>query len=383
MAKKQLRVGMIGYGFMGRAHSNAYKQVGQFFPSQHEVVLKAACARDAEKIKAFANQWGYESTETDWRKLIERKDIDVVDICTPNNMHKEIALAAAVAGKAILCEKPLAMNVPEGREMVAAVEKAGVPNMVWYNYRRIPAVTLAKKLIDEGRLGRIFHYRAKFLQDWTIKSDLPQGGQGLWRLDAAVAGSGVSGDLLAHCIDTSLWLNGRLDSVCAMTETFVKERMHNLTGKVEKVGIDDACTFMGRYENGSLANFESTRYARGHKALYTFEINGEDMSLFWDLHDLHRLQIFDYKVEGKLRGWSSIHVTDNGGDHPYMQNWWVPGLAIGYDSSFTHQVADFIQGLESGKPQGPTFRDALETQCVLDAILDSAKSQKWVDVPKG
>ncbi|AMV26581.1 1,5-anhydro-D-fructose reductase [Gemmata sp. SH-PL17] len=383
MAKKQLRVGMIGYGFMGRAHSNAYKQVGQFFPSQHEVVLKAACARDAEKIKAFANQWGYESTETDWRKLIERKDIDVVDICTPNNMHKEIALAAAAAGKAILCEKPLAMNVPEGREMVAAVEKAGVPNMVWYNYRRIPAVTLAKKLIDEGRLGRIFHYRAKFLQDWTIKSDLPQGGQGLWRLDAAVAGSGVSGDLLAHCIDTSLWLNGRLDSVCAMTETFVKERMHNLTGKVEKVGIDDACTFMGRYENGSLANFESTRYARGHKALYTFEINGEDMSLFWDLHDLHRLQIFDYKVEGKLRGWSSIHVTDNGGDHPYMQNWWVPGLAIGYDSSFTHQVADFIQGLETGKPQGPTFKDALETQCVLDAILDSAKSQKWVDVPKG
>ncbi|AWM38864.1 1,5-anhydro-D-fructose reductase [Gemmata obscuriglobus] len=382
MAKKPLRVGMIGYGFMGRAHSNAYKQVGQFFPSNYEVVLQAACARNADEVKKFADQWGYASTETDWRKLIERKDIDVIDICTPNNMHKEIAIAAAAAGKAILCEKPLAMNVPEGREMVAAVEKAGVPNMVWYNYRRIPAVTLAKKLIDEGRLGKIFHYRAKFLQDWTIKSDLPQGGQGLWRLDAAAAGSGVSGDLLAHCIDTSIWLNGRLDSVCAMTETFVKERMHTLTGKVEKVSIDDACTFMGRYENGSLANFESTRYARGHKALYTFEINGEDMSLFWDLHDLHRLQIFDYKVEGKLRGWSSIHVTDNGGDHPYMKNWWVPGLAIGYDSSFTHQVADFIQGLESGTPQGPTFKDALETQCVLDAILDSAKGQKWVDVAK-
>ncbi len=383
MAKKQLRVGMIGYGFMGRAHSNAYKQVGQFFPSNHEVVLKAACARNAGEIKKFADQWGYESTETDWRKLIERPDIDVIDICTPNNLHKEIALYAAANKKAILCEKPLAMNVPEGREMVAAVEKAGVPNMVWYNYRRIPAVTLAKKLIEEGRLGKIFHYRAKFLQDWTIKSDLPQGGQGLWRLDVAAAGSGVSGDLLAHCIDTSIWLNGRLDSVCAMTETFVKERMHNLTGKVEKVGIDDACTFMGRYANGSLANFESTRYARGHKALYTFEINGEDMSIFWDLHDLHRLQIFDYKVEGKLRGWSSIHVTDNGGDHPYMNKWWVPGLAIGYDSSFTHQVADFIEGLETGKPQGPTFRDALETQCVLDAILDSAKAGKWVDVPKG
>jgi predicted dehydrogenase len=345
-------------------------------------VLKAACARNEGELKKFATQWGYESTETDWKKLVERNDIDVIDICTPNNMHKEIALAAAANKKMILCEKPLAMNTAEGREMVAAVEKAGVANMVWYNYRRIPAVTLAKKLIDEGRLGRIFHYRAKFLQDWTIKADLPQGGQGLWRLDVAAAGSGVSGDLLAHCIDTSIWLNGRLDSVCAMTETFVKERMHNLTKKVEKVGIDDACTFMCRYANGALGNFESTRYARGHKALYTFEINGEDMSLFWDLHDLHRLQIFDYKVEGKLRGWSSIHVTDNGGDHPYMDKWWVPGLAIGYDASFTHQVADFIQGLESNKPPGPTFKDALETQAVLDAILDSAKAGKWVDVAK-
>ena len=383
MATKELRVGMIGYGFMGRAHSNAYKQVGQFFPSNHKVVLKAACARNAAEIKTFADTWGYESTETDWRKLLARKDIDVVDICTPNYLHKEIALAAAAAGKMILCEKPLAMNTAEGREMVAAVEKVGVPNMVWYNYRRVPAVTLAKKLIDEGKLGKIFHYRAKFLQDWTIKADLPQGGQGLWRLDVAAAGSGVSGDLLAHCIDTAVWLNGRMDTVCAMTETFVKERMHNLTGKVEKVGIDDACTFFGRFENGSLANFESTRYARGHKALYTFEINGENMSLFWDLHDLHRLQIFDYKdPDAKSRGWKSVHVTDNGGEHPYMDRWWVPGLAIGYDASFTHQVADFIHGLETGKPASPTFRDALATQAILDAVLESAKNQKWETVAK-
>jgi predicted dehydrogenase len=373
---------MIGYGFMGRAHSNAYKQVGQFFPSTHQVVLQAACARNEAEIKKFADQWGYASVETDWRKLLERKDIDVVDICTPNNLHKEIAIAAAQAGKAILCEKPLAMNAVEGREMVAAVEKAKVPNMVWYNYRRIPAVTLAKKLIEEGRLGKIFHYRAKFLQDWTIKSDLPQGGQGLWRLDVAAAGSGVSGDLLAHCIDTAIWLNGSMQSICCMTETFVKERMHNLTGKVEKVGIDDACIFMGKFANGSLANFESTRYARGHKAQYTFEINGENMSICWDLHDLHRLQIFDYKDEGKIRGWKSIHVTDNSPDHPYMDKWWVPGLAIGYDSSFTHQVADFIQGLESGKPQGPTFKDALETQQILDSMMESAKDQKWVNIPK-
>jgi predicted dehydrogenase len=379
-----LNVGMIGYGFMGRAHSNAYKQVGQFFPSKYRVVLKAACARDAAKIQAFADQWGYESIETDWRKLVERKDIDVVDICTPNNLHKEIALAAAAAGKMILCEKPLAMNAQEGKLMVDAVEKAGVANMVWYNYRRIPAVTLAKRLIDEGHLGRVFHYRAKFLQDWTIKADLPQGGQGLWRLDVAAAGSGVSGDLLAHCIDTAIWLNGSIDSVCALTETFVKERRHTLTGKMEKVGIDDACIFMGRFANGSLANFESTRYARGHKALYTFEINGENMSLFWDLHDLHRLQIFDYKDrDGRVRGWKNVHVTDNSPDHPYMANWWVPGLAIGYDASFTHQVADFLAGLETGKPASPTFRDAYETQLILDAVLESAKEGKWLKVSKG
>jgi predicted dehydrogenase len=377
---KPLNVGMIGYGFMGRAHSNAYRQVGQFFPSSHRVVLKAACARDAAKVKPFADQWGYESIETDWRKLIERKDIDVVDICTPNNLHKEIALAAAANKKMILCEKPLAMNGVEGKEMVDAVEKAGVANMVWYNYRRIPAVTLAKRLIEEGKLGKIFHYRAKFLQDWTIKSDLPQGGQGLWRLDVAAAGSGVSGDLLAHCIDTALWLNGQMSSITALTETFVKERMHNLTGKVEKVGIDDACIFMGKFQNGSLANFESTRYARGHKALYTFEINGENMSLFWDLHDLHRLQIFDYRDEGKTRGWKSVHVTDNSPDHPYMDKWWVPGLAIGYDASFTHQVADFIEALEKGEKPMPDFRDAQRTQLVLDAISESSTGGKWVDV---
>lgn len=378
---KTLNLGMIGYGFMGRAHSNAYSQVGHFFPSEYQIARKAACARDEVKIKDFASQWGYESTETDWRKLLDRKDIDIVDICVPNNLHAEIALAAAAKGKMILCEKPLAMNGPEAKKMVDAVEKAGVANMVWYNYRRVPAVTLAKRLIEEGRLGKIFHYRAKFLQDWTISPELPQGGNGLWRLDVGAAGSGVSGDLLAHCIDTAVWLNGSMDSICAMTETFIKERKHNLTNKVEKVGIDDACTFMGRFTNGSLANFESTRYARGHKALYTFEINGEKASIGWDLHDLHRLQYFDHKDEGKLRGWRSIHVTDAGGEHPYMDKWWVPGLQIGYEHSFTHQVADFLEGLTTGKPASPTFRDAYETQLILDAILDSAKDQKWVKVP--
>lgn len=375
---KPLNIGLIGYGFMGRTHSNAYRQAPQFFDCEIEPVLKACCARNEEKIKSFAENWGYESYETDWKKLIARDDIDAVDICTPNNLHKEIAIAAAKAGKMILCEKPLSMNVAEGEEMCAAVEKAGVANTVWYNYRRVPAVTLAKQLIDEGRLGRIFHYRANFLQDWTINADLPQGGEALWRLDAAVAGSGVTGDLLAHCIDTAIWLNGGVADVNAMTETFIKERTHQETGKVQKVTIDDACAFLCHFENGSLGLFESTRYARGHKALYTLEINGEHASIRWDLHDLHRLEYFDHRDDSIVRGWRSVHVTD--GDMPYMSHWWVPGLQIGYEHTFIHQVADFLQALVDKKPCGPTFRDALETQKVCDAVLKSAAEKAWINI---
>jgi len=379
--KKKLNVGLVGYGFMGRTHSNAFGQVNNFFDLEYEPVLKAVCARDADKVKAFADQWGYESSETDWRKLVERKDIGLIDIASPNNTHAEIALAAAAAGKMILCEKPLALNGREAERMVEAVEKAGVPNMVWYNYRRVPAVMMAKQLIDAGRLGRIFHYRAKFLQDWTISKDLPQGGAGLWRLDVSVAGSGVTGDLLAHCIDTAMWLNGGIDQVTAMTETFIKERPHTLTGKVEKVGIDDASAFLARFSNGSLATFEATRYARGHKALYTLEINGEHASIAWDLHDLHRLQYFDHRDESTLRGWRSIHITD--GDHPYMKHWWVPGLQIGYEHTFIHQVADFLTGLAAGKIPGPSFRDGLATDYVTDAVLKSAQSGRWEKVATG
>lgn len=378
MTRKPINIGLVGYGFMGRTHSNAFARVNQFFDLEHRPVLKVVCARDAAKVKAFAEQWGYESTETDWRKLVERPDIDLIDIAGPNNTHAEIAIAAAGAGKMVLCEKPLGFNAQESERMVVAVENAGVPNMVWYNYRRVPAVVLAKQLIDEGRLGKIFHYRAKFLQDWTISADLPQGGTALWRLDLDVAGSGVTGDLLAHCIDTALWLNGGIDQVTAMTETFIRERKHNLTGKIEKVGIDDASAFLARFQNGSLATFEATRYARGHKALYTFEINGEHASIFWDLHDLHRLQYFDHGDEGRLRGWRSIHITD--GDHPYMKNWWVPGLQIGYEHTFIHQVADFLKALGSDEPPGPTFRDALATDYVTDAVLRSARNGRWEHV---
>jgi len=374
MTKQKLRIGMVGYGFMGRTHSNAFLTAPRFFDLPYQPELTAICARNADRAKAFAENWGYQSTETDWRKLIARDDIDLIDIAAPNNMHMDIAIAAAEAGKMIMCEKPLGRTAVESQKMVDAVEKAKVPNMVWYNYRRIPAVTLAKHMIDEGQLGRIFHYRAKFLQDWTISEDLPQGGEGLWRLDKSVAGSGVTGDLLAHCIDTAMWLNGSIDKVTAMTETFIKRREHTLTGKIEPVGIDDACAFMGRFSNGSLATFESTRYARGHKALYTFEINGEHGSLFWDLHDLHRLEYFDHRDEGLTRGWRSVHITD--GEHPYMDKWWVPGLSIGYDESFTHQAADFIMGLNS-EAAAPTFKDALETDKVTDAVLRSAETGQW------
>ncbi|QDV71298.1 1,5-anhydro-D-fructose reductase [Rosistilla carotiformis] len=375
---KNVNIGMIGYGFMGKAHTNGYAQANHFFKLGHKPVLKALCARNAEKAQEFADNWGYESIETDWRELLKRDDIDAVDICVPNNLHKEISIAAAEAGKAVLCEKPLAIDVAEGEAMCEAVEKAGVPNMVWYNYRRIPAVSLAKQIIDEGRLGKIFHYRANFLQDWTINADVPQGGAATWRLDAEAAGSGVTGDLLAHCIDTALWLNGGIKDVSAMTETFVKERLHAETGKKEPVTIDDACMFHCHFDNGSLGLFESTRYARGHKALYTLEINGEHGSLAWDLHDLHRLQYFNYADDGIVRGWRDVHVSD--GDQPYMGNWWVPGLNVGYEHSFIHQVADFLKSLDEGKPVHPSFRDALETQKVCDAVLKSAKDRAWMDV---
>ncbi|MEO6012316.1 MAG: Gfo/Idh/MocA family oxidoreductase [Devosia sp.] len=375
---KQLNIGMVGYGFMARAHSNAWSSVSHFFDTGYRPVLKAAAARNVSKLRHFAEQWGYESQEPDWRSMIERKDIDAIDICVPNDLHAEIAIAAANAGKMVLCEKPIARTAAEGMPMVEAVEAAGVPNLVWYNYRRVPAVSLIKQLVESGKLGRIFHYRAKFLQDWTISPDVPQGGAGTWRLDVDAAGSGVTGDLLAHCIDSAIWINGSIGSLSAMTETFVKERTHADTGKVQKVGIDDAAAVMTRFKNGSLGTFESTRYARGHKAGYTLEINGEKGSLSWDLHDLNRVQFFDHSVEGQLRGWTNILVTD--GDHPYLGKWWVPGLIIGYEHSFTHTVADFLEGLKTGKPVAPTFRDALETSEVCDAIISSGQSGNWVSL---
>ena len=380
---KQLRVGMVGYGFMGRTHSNAYKRLNDFFPVEHRPVLKAVCARDPQKAQAFADNWGYERVETDWKKLVTADDIDLIDIGSPNDTHYEIAIAAAKNGKMVVCEKPLAMNLKEAEAMTRAVEKAGVANMVWFNYRRVPSIALAKQLVDEGRVGKAFHYRATYLQDWTIATDVPQGGPGLWRLDAAVAGSGVTGDLLAHSIDTAMWLNGPIAQVTAKTATFVKQRKHALTGKVQPVSIDDACMFLAEFANGSMGTFESTRYARGRKNFNTFEMNGADGSLYFDLEEPEYLQYFEYKqlqsgkkVESHVTGWRKIHTTNS--EHPYMDRYWVPGTCIGYEHTFLNALADFVMGIESGKPTQPDFRNALQTQKVCDAVLKSAKSGKWI-----
>ncbi len=381
---KQLRIGMIGYGFMGRAHSNAYKRLNDFFPVEHRPVLKVAAARNKAKAQAFADNWGYERVETDWRKVATADDVDLVDICTPNHLHLDIVLAAADAGKMICCEKPLAMNVGEAEQMVEAVEQAGVPNMVWYNYRRVPAISLAKQIVEEGRIGKAFHYRATYLQDWTIAENVPQGGAGTWRLDVDVAGSGVTGDLLAHSIDSAMWLNGPIARVVASTRTFVTERMHADTGKVQPVGIDDACMFLAEFANGSMGTFESTRYARGRKNYNTLELNGADGSVFFDLEDPEYLHFFEYlqkqsgkKVEDHLTGWRKIHVTNS--EHPYMDKYWVPGTTIGYEHTFLNALADFVEGVESGQPTQPDFRCALQTQKVCDAVLESGRTREWVE----
>lgn len=381
---KQLRIGLIGYGFMGRTHSNAYKRLNDFFPCEHRPVLKVICGKEAAVAQAFAANWGYERSVTEWREVVEAADVDLVDIAAPNAVHCEIALAAAQAGKMVLCEKPLAMNVAQAEQMVAAVEKAGVPNMIWYNYRRVPAISLARQLVDEGRVGKPFHYRATYLQDWTISPDVPQGGDALWRLDAAVAGSGVTGDLLAHSIDTAMWLNGPIARVTAKTKTFVTERQHALTGKVQPVTIDDACMFLAEFANGSMGTFESTRYARGRKNFNTFELNGADGSLYFDLEEPEYLQYFEYmqkqsgkKLESHVTGWRKIHTTNS--EHPYMNRYWVPGTCIGYEHTFLNALADFVMALERGERTQPDFRGGLQTQRVCDAVLESAKSGAWVE----
>jgi predicted dehydrogenase len=379
--KPVLNVGLIGYKFMGKAHSNAWRQAPRFFDLPSDLRLKTLCGRDKAAVRRAAVDLGWAQTETDWRRVVADREIDIIDICTPNDSHCVIALAAAKAGKAILCEKPLARSVPEAERMVAAVKRAGVVNMVCHNYRRIPAIALAKEMIDAGELGdRVFHCRARYAQDWIIDPNFPL----VWRLQSDAAGSGALGDIFSHIVDLSRYLVGELREICAIAETFIKKRpIGNRAGRgtthaTGKVKVDDAVTAIGRFQTGALFSLEATRFAPGRKNSITLEINGNGGSLFFDLEEMNRLKFFSVRDAKGRQGFREILVTEP--SHPYIKHWWPPGHIIGYEHTFTHTVADFVQAVATGKPTQPDFADALRTQRVLDAAARSAHNKRWMEI---
>jgi predicted dehydrogenase len=375
MAKRKMNVAMIGYDFMGRTHSNAWRQVARFFEDTPiEPVLKVVVGRTEEKVKAARDRLGFEEAATSYEQVLARKDIDIVDICTPGDSHAPIAIAAAEAGKAILCEKPLANDVDEAERMAKAVKKAGVVNMICHNYRRCPAVTLAKNIIDEGKLGEIHHYRGVYLQDWIVDPNFPR----VWRLEKAHSGSGSLGDILSHTMDLSRYLVGEPVEVSGLLKTFVTERpLPDGSGKRGKVDVDDSAQALVKFENGAVGYYEGTRFAPGRKNYNRLEINGSKGSLVWDFERMNELEL--YIESGPLSGFSTINVTD--GKHPYISAWWPAGHIIGYEHSFTHTVLDFLKGIAEGRSPRPDFEDGLKNQRVLDAIERSANSGQWVKVP--
>ncbi len=381
--KKKLRIGMIGYNFMGKAHSNAWRQAGKFFDLPAEIEMKTICGRTAKSVEQAREQLGWQQASTDWREVVNDPEIDIIDITTPNDTHAGIAIAAAKNGKAILCEKPLAMDIPECEAMVAAVKKAKVVNMVCHNYRRIPAIALAKRMIENGDLGdRIFHYRARYAQDWITDPNFPL----VWRLQSKIAGSGSHGDIDAHIIDLGRYLVGELKEVCGVMETFIKERpLLAETGaglgakasqKMGKVTVDDAVSWIGRFKNGAIANLEATRFAHGRKNHITLEINGSKGSLAFNFEDMNRLEYYNAEDPADRRGFRSIIVTE--GAHPYAGAWWPPGHIIGYEHTFVNAFADFVKAVVAGKSVQPTFADGLENERVLSAITQSARTKQWV-----
>jgi len=376
---KTLNVGMIGYKFMGRAHSNAWLKADKFFDLKARPIMKVICGRDRSGVMNACSRWCWNQFVTDWREVVNDPTIDIVDINTPNDTHAEIAIAAAKAGKAILCEKPLAMDVKQARQMVDAVKKAGVVNMVCHNYRRIPAIVLAKKMIAAGELGRIYHYRARYAQDWIVDPNFPL----VWRLQSKIAGSGTHGDINAHIIDLGRYLIGEFTEVCGQMETFIKERpLPGESSKKGKVTVDDAVMFIGRFENGALANLEATRFALGRKNGIQIEINGSKGSLVFDFEDMNRLKYYNEADPDDRRGFRDILVTQGGGVHPYVGNWWPPGHIIGYEHTFIHTIADFVNAVADKHSVQPTFEDGLADQIVLDAVEKSAKTRKWVTIGK-
>jgi len=379
-----INIGLVGYKFMGRAHSNAWRQVAHFFEPKLKPVMKAICGRTEEAVAAAAGKLGWEGYETDWRKLVAREDIDLVDICSPGGpSHREIALGAAANGKHVFCEKPLASSLAMAREMLDAVEKAGVKHMVNFNYRRAPAVALAKQMIDDGLIGEIYHWRAVYLQDWIIDPDFPL----VWRLDKSIAGSGPLGDLAAHSIDLAHYLVGEIAQVTAMMQTFIEERplpvemagLAAVAGEEQgQVTVEDAVAFLARFENGAFGTFEATRFAAGHKNYNRFEVNGSQGSLAFNFERMNELEYYSRRDGPDYQGFRVIQATEP--THPYMSVWWPPAHIIGYEHTFIHGVYDLLNAIAEDEITVPNFVDGVKCQAVLEAVERSAQSGEWVEV---
>jgi len=370
-----VNVALIGYAFMGKAHSNAYRQVTPFMSPRLEPRMKVICGRTRDKLEAAAHQYGWEETSTDWRATVRRADIDLVDISTPGDLHAEIAIAAARAGKAVFCEKPLANSVAEARKMVAAVEKAGVVHMICHNYRRIPAVLLAKQVIDSGRIGTIRHFRGTYLQDWIADPMFPL----VWRLDRKRDGSGALGDLGAHVVDLARFLVGEITEVSGHLETFVRERpLATNSRKRGRVTVDDASIALACFENGAIGTIEATRMAPGRKNWNRFEINASKGTVAFDLERMNELELYLESDDVEVRGFHRVLATEP--EHPFVKSWWPPGHVIGYEHTFIHTVYDLLEAMADDRLPEPNFIDGVRTQQVLHAIEKSSQSRRWTGV---
>jgi len=384
MAKKQVNVGLIGYQFMGKAHSNAYRQVNHFFDLPVEVNMHTICGRNETALKAAADQYGWKNTETDWRKVVENPEIDIIDVSTPGNTHAEIAIAAAKAGKAVFCEKPIGNTLEEADAMLKAVQEAGVPHAVFHNYRKAPAVGLAKQLIESGKLGTIYHFRAVYLQDWIADPNFPL----VWRLQREVAGSGTHGDINAHIIDMARYLLGEFDEVCGMLHTFVKQRPKagaindklgaEATGEMGDVTVDDAAMFLAKFKSGALGTFEASRFAVGRKNYHRWEVNGSKGSVVFNLERMNELEYYNEEDPEGTKGFRVIQATES--SHPYAGHYWPVGHIIGYEHTFVNLLADALANMANGTRIQPDFVDGYENQRVLDAVERSSDSKTWVSL---
>lgn len=370
---RKLNIALIGYGFMGRAHSNAWRQVGSFFDVPCEPVLKVICGRNESELIKAASNFGWQEHSTSWEEVVSREDIDIVDICTPGNMHLPIALAAAASKKIIFCEKPLANTVAEAKQMLEAVRANGCLHMLCHNYRRVPAVAFARELISAGRIGEIYHYRGTYLQDWLVDPDFPR----VWRLEKARAGSGALGDLLSHSIDLARYLVGEITEVSGLLKTFIPERPLPDSRTMAPVEVDDAALSLVKFGNGAVGTIEATRFAAGRKNYNRFEINGSLGSIVFNLERMNELEL--YVNEGLESGFRTIQVTGKG--YPYMEGWWPRGHIIGYEHTFTHTVLDLLKAVAEGQLPTPNFEDGVRNQLVLDAVERSAVSGSWESVP--